>query len=267
MTEPCNRLLKARAMAGYRSGRAAAAAIGVRPATYAAHENGSRNFGVPDARKYAEQFNVSPGWLLTGEALDQGDYHDARFQSQPNPLPRQQAKSDDTAIDVYTFGRKILDLVSELAPHTEFSPKSDARTLAEVIIERMLDQNYDPEAEQWRIISQWDFPTSFIENDLGIPPSDDPALIAVVDDNMSPTYNVGDRLIMNFSTKEFHQDGVYIFMDSKSGLHLQRLSAEDESNIRISNDNPGRSKKHPAHVVALDTIEIVGQVRGSVLVG
>ena len=259
-------------MAGYRSGRAAATAIGVRPATYAAHENGSRNFGVPDARKYAEQFNVSPGWLLTGEALDQGDYQDTRFQSQPSPLPRQQAKSDDTAIDVYTFGRKILDLVSELAPHTEFAPKSGTRTsgtrtLGEVIIERMLDQDYNPEAEQWRIISQWDFPTSFIENDLGIPPADDPALIAVVDDNMSPTYNVGDRLIVNFSTKVYRQDGVYIFMDSKSGLHLQRLSAEGDSNFRISNDNPARSKMHPAHVVARDAIEIVGQVRGSVLVG
>lgn len=250
-------------MAGYRSGRAAAAAIGVRPATYASHENGSRSFGVPEARKYADIFNVSPGWLLTGEALNQGEYSDARVRSKPEPI----SQTTENSIDVYHFGKKILEMVTELAPQTEFAPQPGSRTLGEVIIERMHNENYDPDAEQWRIISQWHFPTSFIEGEMGISPDDDPALIAVVDDNMAPTYNIGDRLIVNFSTKGFSEDGVYIFMDKDQGLHLQRLRAKGESDIRISNDNPENSAKHPSHVVALDTLEIVGHVKGSVLVG
>lgn len=263
MTEPCNRLLKARAMAGYRSGRAAAAAIGVRPATYASHENGSRSFGVPEARKYAEMFSVSPGWLLTGEALNDSEFIDSRLQS----TPEQADLPNEPSLDVYNFGKKILELVTELAPHTEFAPLPDIRTLGEVIIERMLDENYDPDAEQWRIISQWHFPTSFIEGDLGISPDDDPGLISVIDDNMAPTYKIGDRLIMNFSTKTFVDDGVYIFMDSKYGLHLQRLSRESKSHVHISNDNQLVSTKHPEHVVDLEKIEIVGHVKGSIFAG
>jgi len=262
MTEPCNRLLKARVMAGYRSGRAAAAAMGMSPATYASHENGSRTFGVPEAHKYADIFNVSPGWLLTGEALNQSDFRDSRVQSKPGAAPQ----SKQNTIDVYQFGKKILELVTELAPHTEFASQPQSRTLGEVVIERLLNDEFDPNAEQWRIISQWQIPTAFIEDELGIPANDDPALIAVVDDNMAPTYNVGDRLIVNFTTKDLTGDGVYIFIDPEYGMHLQRLTVDGE-NVQVSNDNPTESTRHPAQVVALDALEIVGKVKGSVLVG
>lgn len=262
MTEPYNRLLKARVMVGYRSGRAAAAAMGMRPATYASHENGTRTFGVPEARKYADIFNVSPGWLLTGETLSQSDFKDSRVQSKPAAAPQ----TKQNTIDVYQFGKKILEMVAELAPHTEFASQPQSRTLGEVVIERLLNEDFDPDAEQWRIISQWSFPNSFIEGELGVPPDDDVALIAVVDDNMVPTYNVGDRLIVNFTTKDLTGDGVYIFIDPEFGMHLQRLIVNGK-NVHVSNDNPAESTRHPAQVVALNALEIVGKVKGSVLVG
>ncbi len=52
----------------FRSGRAAAAALGVAPATYTAHENSFREYGIDDAIRYAECFGVSLQWLLTEKA-------------------------------------------------------------------------------------------------------------------------------------------------------------------------------------------------------
>lgn len=60
-----DRLQDARKAAGYSSARKAALAFGWAYTTYAGHENGSRGFD-DDARNYAQAFNVSLEWLITG---------------------------------------------------------------------------------------------------------------------------------------------------------------------------------------------------------
>lgn len=64
MTEKHERLRQARVDAGYRFASEAAAALGVTPSTYRAHENGQNDFGIEDATLYAKKFNVDPLWLL-----------------------------------------------------------------------------------------------------------------------------------------------------------------------------------------------------------
>jgi transcriptional regulator with XRE-family HTH domain len=66
MTDMADRLAEARAKAGYTSARKAAIAFGWKYTTYAGHENGSRGF-ADDARNYAQAFNVSLEWLMTGK--------------------------------------------------------------------------------------------------------------------------------------------------------------------------------------------------------
>ncbi len=66
MTEPFERLQKARAEAGYATAADAAEALGVNPTTYWGHENGSRGIGRA-AQRYAAFFHVSLDWLLTGK--------------------------------------------------------------------------------------------------------------------------------------------------------------------------------------------------------
>lgn len=57
----------------FRSARAAAAALGVPPATYGAHERAEsakgRDYGPDEAQRYGRHFRVSPEWLLTGQTL------------------------------------------------------------------------------------------------------------------------------------------------------------------------------------------------------
>lgn len=66
MTEPFERLQKARKEAGYEDATAAADAMGVSPPTYLAHENGSRGL-TRAAQRYADFYHVSLEWLLTGK--------------------------------------------------------------------------------------------------------------------------------------------------------------------------------------------------------
>lgn len=65
MSEPHDRLRRARLEAGYRSGTDAAKAMGAVEATYLGHENGSRGLGRA-ATRYASFYGVSVEWLLTG---------------------------------------------------------------------------------------------------------------------------------------------------------------------------------------------------------
>lgn len=60
------RLAHARELAGYDTPTEAADALGVNRPTYYGHENGSRGFRAPTARKYADFFRVSFDWLLNG---------------------------------------------------------------------------------------------------------------------------------------------------------------------------------------------------------
>jgi hypothetical protein len=61
----------------FRSGRAAALALGIPVATYGSHERaqspGGRDYGPEEAQRYADAFGVTPEWLLTGRRDPQTD--------------------------------------------------------------------------------------------------------------------------------------------------------------------------------------------------
>jgi transcriptional regulator with XRE-family HTH domain len=67
MTDPNERLIQARKMAGFSTAQEAADSLGVKYPTYAGHENGTTGMRAPVAEKYAKKFRVSIDWLLTGK--------------------------------------------------------------------------------------------------------------------------------------------------------------------------------------------------------
>jgi hypothetical protein len=85
MRTPAQRLKETRIAAGYRTATAAAEAMGVNPATYLGHENGSRGLARAMAR-YARFYKVSLNWLMTGTgAIRPGQGHPVaeRFEALP----------------------------------------------------------------------------------------------------------------------------------------------------------------------------------------
>jgi SOS-response transcriptional repressor LexA len=67
-----NRLKEARRHAGFATAIEAAASLGIRYPTYAAHENGSRGV-VRAAEQYARRYRVSLDWLLRGIGVGPGE--------------------------------------------------------------------------------------------------------------------------------------------------------------------------------------------------
>lgn len=64
-----DRLRAARTNAGFASVKDAAAALGMKYQTYAAHENGNRAALQEDLAKYARRYHVSIDWLVTGKGV------------------------------------------------------------------------------------------------------------------------------------------------------------------------------------------------------
>lgn len=275
MNKPCNRLMKARRMAGYRSARVAAAALRSRPATYAAHENGSRGFGIDDARRYATLFRVSPGWILTGEYLrddphprvsDAAIADDIDEVSFAKASPARNIEATLSDQDIFNFGKQALEILTQLASAPQAkSPENniseDNISVAEVHIPQMKTHDNNPvEGEGYEFISQWQFPKKYISDVLKVGPNDI-SILVVVDDNMAPTYKIGDHLIINFQQKEFTVDGVYFFLTEDEKIHIQNIKRVKTQFI-LSNDNPNQSTMHPEITVDKKAIIIHGKVCG-----
>jgi DNA-binding XRE family transcriptional regulator len=64
---PASRLRAAREAAGFKNASDFARKIDVPDPTYNAHENGSRGFKQPAAKRYAAHLNTSWQWLLIGD--------------------------------------------------------------------------------------------------------------------------------------------------------------------------------------------------------
>lgn len=68
MSEISERLIEARKKAGYETAADAARALGVKPPTYYAHENGTSGLRQKVAEQYARKFKTTAEWLLFGNA-------------------------------------------------------------------------------------------------------------------------------------------------------------------------------------------------------
>jgi SOS-response transcriptional repressor LexA len=77
------RLRDARREKGYGSAAAAAEAFGFTASTLTSHENGTRSFGVDEAKRYGRAFGKNPGWLL---ALDKVQPAELELKSTNLPI-------------------------------------------------------------------------------------------------------------------------------------------------------------------------------------
>lgn len=83
------RLVDARRKAGFDSARAAAVFHRWAESTYRAHETGLRNFGLEEALKYGEAFEVDGNWIFNGRTAGKRP-SPLSHSSLPNASPRRE---------------------------------------------------------------------------------------------------------------------------------------------------------------------------------
>ena len=91
MPDMAERLREARAKV-FPSAAAAAEALGMKPGTIRAHENGQNGIGYEDLVRYARRYGVQVLWLITGAT-----------ETSPNTV------HDDSVVDYYALGGTIQD--------------------------------------------------------------------------------------------------------------------------------------------------------------
>jgi transcriptional regulator with XRE-family HTH domain len=113
-----------------------------------------------------------------------------------------------------------------------------------------------------KVVAEWVFPHSFLASDLG---AEAVRCIVqeVVGDSMSPTYQPGDRVIVDLSQTRLTTDTVYAISDGEAEpqiKRLQRVPFSDPPMVKIISDNPNLE----TFDAELSRVQIIGRIIGVV---
>ncbi len=215
--------------AGFRSGRAAAEALGISTATYAAHENGTRRFGPEEARRYARFFHVTPAWLLAVDDQKPGymaGFKEGDTPSQPLAGPAPTGSSRQALVAEY-------DLEKPLIP-------KDGRK-AEALL-------------PFHHTDSWALPKAYLIQTLKADP-EKTVIVSVLDGDMAPTFLPGDKVIVDLGQRQPLEDGAYLLAKP---VRIARLKFTDRESgvVLVGYDNPN----HGSEAVSIDRLTILGRV-------
>lgn len=132
--------------------------------------------------------------------------------------------------------------------------------LGEVVSVSIGDETYSGHP----VVAEWVIPEEYATYTLGINVGRT-LIIKVVGDSMAPTYQPGDRVIVDLRQRQLSVDGVYIISDGESPpqiKRLQRVLFSSPTEVDIVSDNPS----HITQRVQLEFLHIIGRVAGKVTV-
>ena len=212
--------------------------------------------GLDMAAKIAEANGVSIDWLYG--------------------LQAPQHSAGDLQVDVAGGGRKRLvgsydpdaDENDEGYSHETWKPRIpgarpeiDVRLGAgEGSVGQMLTIGSNGGTSGHRVVAEWVLPEAFL---VGVMEANAARTIVmeVVGDSMQPTYQPGDRVIVDLAQTKLVADTVYAISDGYSEpqiKRLQRVPFSQPARVRIISDNPALQTDE----VELDRVHIIGRICG-----
>ena len=111
--------------------------------------------------------------------------------------------------------------------------------------------------ESEQVVDYLMFGIDWVKNTLGANPNK-LALISVLGDSMSPSYNDGDLILVDTSSNRPKTDAVYVIQHD-SCLWVKRLHFHFDGSVAVISDNP----RYPEQTItgeALERLRIVGRV-------
>lgn len=113
-----------------------------------------------------------------------------------------------------------------------------------------------------RVVSEWLIPADYLRNEAKASP-DQTFIAEIVGDSMVPTYQPGDRVMIDLSQNTMSTDTVYAISDGYTEpqiKRLQRIPFSDPPQVIIISDNPNLER----FTVDLDRLSIIGRVCGHI---
>lgn len=111
-----------------------------------------------------------------------------------------------------------------------------------------------------RVVAQWLIPQDYLRNEVKASPQDT-FISEIIGDSMSPTYQPGDRVIIDLAQNKLTTDTVYAISDGMTEpqiKRLQRIPFSDPAQVIIISDNPNLER----FTVDLERITIIGRICG-----
>lgn len=113
-----------------------------------------------------------------------------------------------------------------------------------------------------KVVEEWKMPEAYLSAELHVSPYKS-LIMPVVGDSMTPTYQPGDRILVDLNQTEMTIDAVYVISDGDSPpqiKRLQRVLFSKPAMVDIISDNPS----HQPQRVELAHLAIIGRVAGKV---
>ncbi len=248
--EPAERLKEARIAAGFVSARAAAAALRVKPSTYAAHENGTRGLDLPTAIRYGKRFKKNAFWLLYGTETPQTiptEIFDQPDEIDPDETPTIGSETGRRGIP--PNGIAEIDVTGGLG--------AGGLTIVNSGVPGRAGMTFSAES----VRDYWVFPAWLLAR-FDIRP-DNATAFPVQGDSMEPTLRNGDVIFVDTRHRVPSPPGIYALSDEFGGVVVKRLEViskprDEEVIVRIMSDNP----RHETRELPLSDIYIIGRYLG-----
>ena len=129
-------------------------------------------------------------------------------------------------------------------------------TIGEVLTLQVGEESYSGH----RIVDEWLLPEAYFDRVLEVR-SGNTLVMPVVGDSMMPTYNPGDRVLIDLTQNQLTTDTVYAISDGTSPpqiKRLQRVMFSQPIEVQIISDNSA----HTLQTVQLQELRVIGRVIG-----
>lgn len=113
-----------------------------------------------------------------------------------------------------------------------------------------------------RVVAEWLLPESYLRSELKASPGHT-IVMEVIGDSMTPTYQPGDRVLIDLMQNTFVADTVYAISDGYSEPQIKRLQRVPFSNptqVRIISDNTSLE----TFTADLSQVTIIGRICGHI---
>lgn len=215
---------------------------------------GDRDIKLNEINAIADALRVDPRWL------EYGDLSNNDIREEPRRVSlEEEAREDElerARYEAATNGHKVLSVGA--IPEIDVMAGAGHGTLGEVVSLKVGEETVSAH----RIIDEWVFPDGYLSSVLNVSHGRT-LILPVVGDSMIPTYQPGDRILVDLQQSTMTIDAVYVISDGESPpqiKRLQRVLFSQPQMVDIISDNSAHSTQR----VELDRLAIIGRVAGKV---
>jgi phage repressor protein C with HTH and peptisase S24 domain len=250
-----DRLREAREEAGFKSAAKAAEALGVSASSYRAHENGQNDYDPEAADQYARKFNTTAGYLLTGNGPRKSGRSGLSLISSYDPEEQQTEQGDASASYSREHWRPAVD---GAIPEIDVKLGAGSGVVGDVINLSVGAQTFSAHP----VVAEWLIPEDYLRKEAKASPAQT-LIMEIIGDSMTPTYQPGDRVMIDLGQNQMSTDTVYAISDGRTEpqiKRLQRVPFSEPAQVIIISDNQNLER----FTVELERLSIIGRVCGHI---